>query len=155
VRPDDLAPAVAGLRALQIAGVSVTIPHKVAIVPLLDGLSREAELIGAVNTVVRTREGRLVGYNTDAGGVLASLAEETSLAPEGLRVVLLGSGGAGRAVAVGLALGGALSVSIVNRTLARAEALCSELGAKVRGAAFRAVPFGEAELREALADADL
>jgi shikimate dehydrogenase len=155
VRPEDLAQAVAGLRALQVAGVNVTIPHKVAIVRLLDSLSREAELTGAVNTVVRTREGRLIGYNTDGAGFLAALREEADMQPDGLRALIVGAGGAGRAVALSLGLGGALSVTITNRTPKRAEALSAELAAKVRASAFRPVAFTPEALRPVLAAVDL
>jgi shikimate dehydrogenase len=155
VRPEELASAVAGLRALQVAGVNVTLPHKVAVVALLDVVTREAELIGAVNTIVRRRDGHLEGHNTDGAGFLSALREEASLEPKGMRVTVVGAGGAGRAVAVSLALSGALSVTIVNRTLERAEALSAELSAKIRGATFRAAPLAAAPLRPSLAQTDL
>jgi shikimate dehydrogenase len=155
VRPEDLAPAVAGLRALQIVGANVTIPHKVAVLPLLDTLTKEAELVGAVNTIVRTQGGRLEGHNTDGPGFLAALREEASLDPEGIRAIVIGSGGSGRAVAVSLALAGALSVTITNRTPGRAEALCSEMSEKLRGATFQPIEFTPRALRQAFAQSDL
>jgi len=92
----DLAQAVAGLRGLQIRGVSVTIPFKEEIIPLLDEVDPQATRIGAVNTVV-SRDGRLVGHNTDWLGALIALEEQTEIA--GKRVLILGAGGASRAIA--------------------------------------------------------
>jgi shikimate dehydrogenase len=112
VRPDDLPAAVAGLRALNARGFNVTIPHKVAVIPLLDGLDPLAEKVGAVNTVVNN-EGELRGYNTDAAGFLRS-ALEAGIEPEGRRVVVLGAGGASRAVSYVLAERGA-DLAILNR----------------------------------------
>ena len=95
----DLAQAVAGLRGLDIQGVSVTIPFKEEIKPLIDELDPQAARIGAVNTVVN-RDGRLVGYNTDWIGALHALKAKTSLTGE--HVLLLGAGGASRAIAFGV-----------------------------------------------------
>ncbi len=92
----DLAQAAAGLRGLDIGGVSVTIPFKEEIIPLLDEIDPQAARIGAVNTVVN-RQGRLVGYNTDWLGALKALEDKISLA--GRRVLILGAGGAARAIA--------------------------------------------------------
>ena len=95
----DLAQAVAGLRGLDLRGVSVTIPFKEEIIPLIDALDPQAARIGAVNTVVN-RDGRLVGYNTDWLGALQALQAKTKLAGE--HVLLLGAGGASRAIAFGI-----------------------------------------------------
>jgi len=112
VKPDELAKAVAGLRALNVRGFNVTIPYKVSVIPLLDGLDPLAEKIGAVNTVVNT-EGELLGCNTDAEGFLQALLEN-GIKPQGKRVVVLGAGGASRAITYILAKNGA-RVTIVNR----------------------------------------
>lgn len=127
VRAESLAAAVEGLRAIGLVGFNVTVPHKVAIVPLLDELDQSARLIGAVNTVVR-RDGRWVGYNTDGLGFLRSLQTEAGFEPNGQRVLLLGAGGAARAIGVQLALEGAACVDVANRTYARAVELVSHLG---------------------------
>jgi shikimate dehydrogenase len=120
----DLPQAVAGLRGLGIGGVSVTITFKEEIIPLLDELDRESAKIGAVNTVVR-REGRLLGYNTDWLGAIAALKGQTALADA--RVLILGAGGAARAIAYGLKKeGGRVTVTDVDR--ARAESLARDLG---------------------------
>ncbi|MCA9530809.1 MAG: shikimate dehydrogenase (NADP+), partial [Myxococcales bacterium] len=95
VRPDALGRAVEGVRALGIRGVNVTLPHKQAIVPLLDELDEAARAIGAVNTVSHER-GRLLGSNTDAPGLVRAL-EAAGVRAAGARVVVLGAGGAARA----------------------------------------------------------
>jgi shikimate dehydrogenase len=121
VRPADLAKAVQSIRALTIAGVNVTVPHKEHIVRYLDDLSTEANLCGAVNTVVN-RQGTLFGDNTDGQGFLASL-KERGLSPRRREVVLIGAGGAARAVLVSLIRAGSARVIIANRTSTHAEAL--------------------------------
>jgi len=108
----ELAAAVAGLKALNVRGFNVTIPHKVAVMPLLDRLDPMAEKIGAVNTVVND-EGVLTGCNTDAAGFLRALREQ-GIEPAGRNVVILGAGGASRAVSYILAENGA-RLTIVNR----------------------------------------
>jgi shikimate dehydrogenase len=114
----DLARAVAGLRGLQINGVSVTIPFKEDIIPLLDELEPQAAKIGAVNTVVN-RDGRLVGTNTDWLGALLALEEKTAIAQK--RVLILGAGGASRAIAFAiLEKGGQVAVSDLDRDKALA-----------------------------------
>ena len=115
-----LADAVAGARAMGWAGFNCSLPHKVAVIDHLDGLAESAELIGAVNTVVAT-DGDLVGHNTDGQGFVESL--RTVVDPTGLDVVVLGAGGAARAVAVETALAGAASITVVNRNERRGAEL--------------------------------
>lgn len=122
VRPEQLADAVRGLRAFNMRGINLTIPHKVAVIEHLDGLSPEAELMGAVNTVVREDQ-RLIGHNTDGKGFVRSVREDAGMDPEGKRVVFLGAGGAARAMAVEMALAGAAHITVVNRTPARGKTL--------------------------------
>lgn len=124
----DIAACAAAIRALAIRGASVTIPHKVAIMPLLDAVDETARRIGAVNTVVN-RGGRLLGANTDAEGALRALCTHTSVA--GRTAAVIGAGGAARAVAFGLQDAGA-RVTIVNRSRDRGEALAQRLGADFR-----------------------
>lgn len=121
VRREALAAAVAGIKALGLAGVNITVPHKEAVLPLLDEVAEEARLIGAVNTVVN-RGGALVGYNTDATGFLRAL-QEAGFDPAGRPAVVIGAGGAARAVVVALARAGVWEITIFNRTLSRAAAL--------------------------------
>ncbi len=113
-----------GARALGFAGFNCSLPHKVAVIPHLDGLGESAEIMGAVNCVVR-REGLLIGENTDGKGFLKSL--RAKLDPAGKRLVILGAGGAARAIAVEVALAGAANVTIVNRNRARGESLAQLL----------------------------
>jgi shikimate dehydrogenase len=94
--------AIEGIRGLGIRGVSVTIPHKVAVIPLLDSIDDTARAIGSINTIVNTG-GHLAGYNSDGAGALTALSD-AGCNPAGKRVVLLGSGGAARAIAVTMAL---------------------------------------------------
>ncbi len=129
VRPEQLADAIVGLRAFNMRGINLTIPHKVAVIPHLDELSPEADLMGAVNTVV-ARDGKLLGNNTDGKGFLYSVREDAGMDPVGKRLVFLGAGGAARAMAVELALAGAAHIIIVNRTAARGEALVQLLNEK-------------------------
>ncbi len=119
VATDNLATAVDGVRALGMAGVNITVPHKQAVLGCLDHVSEEAALIGAVNTVVN-RQGRLWGYNTDGPGFIRSLAEDAGFSVSGRRVLILGAGGAARAVAVSLALAGAAGIVIANRSPGKA-----------------------------------
>ncbi|HSO64194.1 MAG TPA: shikimate dehydrogenase [Ornithinibacter sp.] len=115
-----LSDAVAGARAMGWAGFNCSLPHKVAVIDHLDLLAESAEVIGAVNTVVAT-DGDLVGHNTDGQGFVESL--RTVVDPNGLDVVVLGAGGAARAVAVETALAGAASVTVVNRNERRGAEL--------------------------------
>jgi shikimate dehydrogenase len=129
VRPEDLAGAVVGLRAFNMRGINLTIPHKVAVIQYLDRLSPEAELMGAVNTVVREGD-QLIGHNTDGKGFLRSVREDAGVDPKGKRIVFLGSGGAARAMTVELALAGAAHMTIVNRTPSRGQELAKLLREK-------------------------
>ena len=113
------------LRSNGCAGANVTIPHKKAVVPLLDSLTETARAIGAINTVLH-RDGRLTGDNTDGAGLMCALAEN-GFDPLGTRCAILGAGGAAAASAYALATEGAQEVSILNRTAARAEELCTHL----------------------------
>ena len=124
VAPQHLATAVQGARAMGFRGFNCTIPHKVAVIPFLDGVGESASLMGAVNCVVRRGE-RLIGENTDGKGFLQSLRGLCD--PAGKRVVILGSGGAARAYCVELALAGVKSLIIVNRSEPRGQDLVTLL----------------------------
>ncbi|GAB4325205.1 MAG: shikimate dehydrogenase [Candidatus Sumerlaeia bacterium] len=126
VPPDRLKDAVAGLRAMGLRGVNVTVPHKQAVIPFLDELSGPARLLGAVNTIVND-EGMLRGENTDGFGFMASLREETGFEARGTNCAVIGTGGAGRALAFTLALEGAARLVLVNRPKSWAEAVAREM----------------------------
>ena len=113
VDPDQLENAILGLKAFKMRGINCTIPHKLRVIPLLDELSKSAGLIGAVNTIVNDN-GRLFGENTDGKGFMESL-RENGVDPKGKKVVILGAGGAARAISVELSLAGAKHITIVNR----------------------------------------
>lgn len=119
VAPADLAAAVAGMRALGLLGASVTVPHKHAVAALCDRMAAPADAIGAVNCLVFERHGDagvdIVGHNTDAGGFTDSLLHEAGFDPGGCRAVLLGAGGAARAVHAGLRSCGAARIDVVAR----------------------------------------
>lgn len=127
VNPKDLEEALKGMRALHIAGFNVTIPHKEAIIPLIDEVTKNARIIGAVNTVVN-QEGRLVGYNTDGAGFIESLKGDAKFDPKGKDVVLLGAGGAARAVSVMLAEAKAKSLIIADIDGEKAKSLSEYIG---------------------------
>ncbi|WP_437800278.1 shikimate dehydrogenase [Sorangium sp. So ce693] len=120
----DVEGATRGMRALGIRGLGVSMPYKQAVIPLLDELDPVAERIGAVNTIVND-DGRLRGHNTDWIGAVRALEEVTQL--RGARVLLLGAGGAARAVAFGLAERGA-RVTVANRDLEKARQLAAAVG---------------------------
>lgn len=118
----DLSDAITGARAMGWVGFNCSMPHKVAVIDHLDGLGESAELIGAVNCVV-ARDGGLIGENTDGRGFVEAMRELRH--PGGTHVVVLGAGGAGRAIAVESALAGAARITVVNRNVARGEALAA------------------------------
>jgi shikimate dehydrogenase len=122
----DVARALDGMRAFGIDGLSVTMPHKDAVATLVDDLDADAAALGAVNCVER-RDGRLIGHNTDGAGFVAAV-REAGFDPYGRRCVVLGAGGAARAVILALGRAGAAEVVVVNRTLERAEAAVALAG---------------------------
>jgi shikimate dehydrogenase len=123
----DLPERIASLRDGDRIGANVTVPHKEAVIELLDHVTDEAAAVGAVNTIVRDRL-RLVGHNTDIDGFLDALRIEGGFDVCGARVCIFGAGGAARAVVFALLHNGAASITLHNRTTARSEALVAELG---------------------------
>ena len=130
VYPEDLKTAVKSLKALHMKGTHITIPHKVSVIPYLDRLTDTAALIGAVNTVYEDH-GEMVGENTDGKGFIKSL-EDNQIEIFGKKAVVLGAGGAARAIAVELALAGAEQIIIVNRTKSRGETLVHLINEKTK-----------------------
>lgn len=130
VYPEDLARVVEAFRVLDMAGFNITIPYKVEIIKLLDSVNDDASTIGAVNTVKITGR-KLYGFNTDGLGFIRSL-KEVGFKCEGTRIVILGAGGAARAVAVKLAQNGAEKLTILNRSVGRAKDLADLVNTRVK-----------------------
>ncbi len=153
VTKDDLGQAIAGARALNLAGLNVTIPHKVAVISFLDELDPIAERIGAVNTIVNDN-GALRGYNTDATGFLQALLDK-GIKPEGKKVVVLGAGGASRGISFILAENGA-NLVILNRQveIEWAENLAREISRAFKKET-AALELNDANLAEALEGTDI
>ena len=138
VRPDDLETAIAGAKAMQFAGLNLTVPHKLLAMELVDVLDESAKTWGAVNTIhfEPARAGSpsgaggellAVGYNTDADAISSALREDLGLELRGAKVLLLGAGGAGRTAALRLAAGGVAELFLVNRTHSKAEEITAEI----------------------------
>lgn len=130
---DVLAGRVVSLRGEHYLGANVTIPHKEAVIPLLDELGGQSARVGAVNTIVN-RQGRLFGFNTDGPGFVEALRHEMVFDPAGRSFLLLGAGGAARGIAFALADSRARRVAIWNRTAARAVRLAGDAGGSAEAA---------------------
>ncbi|MCE9587531.1 MAG: shikimate dehydrogenase [Verrucomicrobia bacterium] len=127
VTPEELPQALQNLTSAGFLGTSLTIPHKQAALPFMDQVSREAQLMGAINTVA-VRDGKLHGYNTDGPGLSAAILEEFGIPLKERRVLILGgAGGAGRAITVQCALEGSPSVIIANRNKEKGDLLAQEI----------------------------
>jgi len=130
VSANRLEQALDGIRALNIKGINVTIPHKVNVMKYLDDISEEAIKIGAVNTIVN-QGGKLIGYNTDGEGYVRSLVEETGVSLKDKRIMLLGAGGAAKAIGYTLSMLNLGSIVIINRNLEKAAELKAVIGKNV------------------------
>jgi len=148
VAPPQLEVAMRGLSALGFAGCNVTVPHKEAVLPFMDKLSATAQRIGAVNTVVVQAHGSLMGDSTDGHGFITALREEAPGWAVDMPAVILGAGGAARAIMDALAQAGVREFRLINRTPDRAHKLATDLGL-----AAQVHSWGEAPL--ALKDAGL
>jgi shikimate dehydrogenase len=131
VPPAKLRGAITGVRALGMRGLNLTIPHKVAVMQYLDEVSPDAAMIGAVNTVRRDGD-RLIGENSDGKGFLRGVRVDAGMDTRGMRVAILGAGGAARAIATELALAGAAGLHIVNRSRGRAEPMVRDVAANTK-----------------------
>ena len=139
VLPDDLDAAMAGVRAFNMRGVNLTMPHKINVLRYMDELSEAARVIGAVNTVVCREDGTMFGENTDGKGFVQSLTD-AGIALAGTSVCLLGAGGAARSIGVECALAGAPAIAVINRNAQRGEALVSTIRENTRAGA-RYIPW--------------
>ncbi|MBF0182487.1 MAG: shikimate dehydrogenase [Magnetococcales bacterium] len=140
VAPENLRKAVEGMRAIGMVGFNATIPHKEALVPMMDELDPVAAMIGAVNTVAIAPDGRLRGYNTDVYGFTTALRAACDLSLADAAVVVLGAGGAARGVVAGLREMGVGRIVVVNRTESRAVALAESGQGAVEAASWSALP---------------
>lgn len=148
-RVEHVGDAIRGMRALGLVGLSVTIPHKLAVIEHLDHLDPVAERVGSVNTVV-SRDGRLVGYTTDGLGALEAL-RDAAVDPRGQDVVILGAGGSARAIAMTLALESPpRSLAIAARDLRKATALADDVGSAVADLALVALDVSSVEMETVL-----
>lgn len=129
VHPDLLGDAVQGARSLGLKGLNITVPHKERVIRYLDELSREAQLIGAVNTI-EVKNGRLIGHNTDGRGFLRALKDDAGFHSKGKKILCVGSGGAARAVGFTLALSGAGRLAFRDTDAAKADALARDIREK-------------------------
>jgi shikimate dehydrogenase len=157
VPPERLVAAVAAVAALDMPGANVTVPHKERVTSFLDEVVPEARLLGAVNTIVH-RDGRLVGHNTDGTGFLRAL-REAGYDARGEAAVVLGAGGAARAVALSLAMEGAKEVVVFNRSADRAQQLAALVrergGERAEALSWEALEKQSREARSAFARAGL
>lgn len=144
----NLERAIRNMPVFNFAGANVTIPYKTEALNHTDELDELAKAIGAVNTLVVQKDGRIKGYNTDGTGFLRSLKSEKGINPAKTSFLLIGSGGAARGLAVTLAFDGAEHIYIANRTYEKAKALAQEINAKVRQCA-EALPLEDYELKKA------
>lgn len=148
--PIALPDAIAEIRGDDFLGVNVTIPHKERVVPLIDKLTEEAQVTGAVNTL--TREGRrLVGHNTDVPGFAAALDKLVGRQKMPRQAVVLGAGGGARAVVYGLIRAGFLRIVVFNRHLHRAEGLVRHFGRSAAHMDLKAMPWHESIIESELA----
>jgi shikimate dehydrogenase len=150
----QLSDAVSGIRAMNIRGVNLTIPHKETACRLVDELDGPAKTIGAINTIVNTG-GHLKGYNTDVAGLLNVLKTELGVVLPGCRVLLVGAGGACRAAVVALGQARAAWIGIANRSHARARRLLADLAPKFSGTAFARYQLGPSLVAGGLEPVDL
>lgn len=153
VEPDDLGAAIEGFKAANVVGINVTIPHKQYVIPYLDEISREATLIGAVNTLI-FKDGAISGENTDAPGFLQAMPEDGLDVPQGGSAVVIGAGGSARAIVVALALAGVRTICITNRTVSRAVALATDLSEKT-GVSIYGIGLDDSMLSDAVGTSQL
>ena len=154
VKPSNLKEAINGIKSLGIIGVNITIPHKESVIRFLDDISEEARLVGAVNTIVN-KDRKLVGYNTDGSGYMASLKEELGFNPKSKRIIIIGAGGAARGILAALATQKPKSITVANRTLSRAVSLIKAFKGKFRDTRFEAINLDDNMLKMSFNSVDL
>lgn len=145
--------AVDAMRVLNVRGFNITMPHKQEVMKYLDEIKEDAKLIGSVNTVLN-HNGKLIGYNTDGKGFIRSLEEKNVKYKDG-KILIIGSGGATKSVAIELALQGAKEIVIANRTLEKAEEISSTINKNIKDAKSRSIVLDESILKEELKDSSI
>ncbi len=155
VEPEHLDKAVNALRVFNFAGVNITIPYKEKVLPMLDDVSDEAKRIGAINTINVEENGILKGYNTDVHGFLDSLKEEMDFTPEGVKVVIIGAGGAGRAIAFGCALNNAQRICLIDVDIPHLRSLAKDLNTLENAPDIAILSADDSNISHELASADL
>jgi shikimate dehydrogenase len=150
IKTEELADFIKSIRKGEIAGASITMPHKVNIIQYIDELTKEAEMIGAVNTLYK-KNGKVIGHNTDGVGCLKSL-KENNVSVEGKKIVVMGAGGAARAIVFTLALNDVYEIVILNRTVGKAEELAREVKEKTETASKAG---GLEKIKDELRDAEI
>lgn len=154
VTPEELPESLKQLSSADFIGASLTIPHKQAALSFMDHVSREADLMGAINTVA-VRDGKLHGYNTDGPGLSSAIHESFDIPLKELRVLILGgAGGAGRAITVQCAIEGCPRITIANRNRKKGDALAREIEASIRQQV-TSITLSQAELSASITSADL
>lgn len=152
-KEDNLADVITAMRVLNVRGFNVTMPNKKSVLPLLDEVTPEAQMIGSVNTVLH-ENGRLIGYNTDGKGYVHALLEK-GVFVKGQRIIMVGAGGAARSVAIQLAVDGAAEIVILNRTLDKAVDICNIIQKNLPACKAQALALDKSVLKEKLDGADI
>ncbi len=153
VRSGDLTDFIQAARQWPLQGFNITVPHKQKMLELVDEVSEEARVIGAVNCVVREKE-KLTGYNTDAPGYLEALTKGADWEPDGKTITVLGAGGAARAVVYALLSHQAEKIFLINRTLEKGEALAADFN-KIFPGKITPLPWDNVNLETALSESHL
>lgn len=153
IKKDSVKEAVDAMRTLKVKGFNITMPDKEEVIKYLDEIKEDAKLIGAVNTVLN-HNGKLIGYNTDGKGFIRSL-EERNAKYIGEKIVIIGAGGAAKAVAIELALKGAGEIVIANRRLEKAETISNIINKNIQNNRSRSLKFDENILKKELEDASV
>lgn len=154
IDPKDLEICIRSINPLGIKGVNITIPFKTQVVPYLDELDSNAKLIGAVNTI-EARDGKLIGHNTDGKGFINAFNEEVGISISKRRFVVIGAGGAARAVSTALAAEGAGEIIIINRTSLKGKELASDLLRNFYDLKVSAIEFDPYKINDLIMDGDV
>jgi shikimate dehydrogenase len=152
VEPQNLRGALLGARAMGLKGINLTVPHKLLALDIVDEVNEDARKLGAINTVL-IEDGKLRGFNTDGHGIAKAIKVEFNFTFKGKRVLVLGAGGAGRAIAVQCALDGAAKVFVANRTAAKIDPIAREIAATKT--VFRALALNTDEISRVIDEVDL